>query len=94
MLISVALILVPQVALAQLGHVVCDDRDRLEAQLFGTNGAVRQGRGMRGPDALFEVWIEPKSGDWTLIQSYPNGTSCILAMGEHWENFELDLNPT
>ena len=40
---------------------------------------------MRGPDALVEVWIEPRTGDWTLVQSYANGTSCILAMGEHWE---------
>ncbi|RFP88076.1 hypothetical protein DZK27_10205 [Rhodobacteraceae bacterium 63075] len=84
----------PQIAPAQLSEMICDDKARLEQQLFGASGAVRQGRGMRGPDALLEVWIEPGSGDWTLVQSYPNGTSCLVAMGEHWEVISQQQEPS
>ncbi len=84
----------PQIGAAQLSEMICDDKSRLEKQLFGASGAVKQGRGMRGPDALLEVWIEPASGDWTLVQSYPNGTSCLVAMGEHWESISQDKAPS
>lgn len=75
---------------AGLTDLICDDTDRLERQIAGASGARKEGQGMRGPDALIEVWIEPHTGDWTLVQNYANGTSCILAMGAHWET----LTPT
>ena len=74
---------------ATISDVFCDDSARLEKQLKTMHGAQKLGRGMRGPDALLEVWIAPSSGDWTLVQTYANGTSCIVAMGEHWESVEL-----
>ncbi|WP_146173094.1 hypothetical protein [Sulfitobacter mediterraneus] len=51
--------------------------------------AERRALGFRGPETLLEVWIDPRTQDWTLVQTYTNGTSCIIAMGEHWE----DLTP-
>ena len=77
--------LVPQAGSATIADVICDDSARLERQLLTIHGAQKLGGGMRGPDALLEVWLSPKRGDWTLVQSYANGTSCIVAMGEHWE---------
>lgn len=83
-------ILAPATLLAGTGagpltEVICDDSARIAQQLTHRFGATKQGRGMRGPDAVLEVWIAPSSGDWTLVQSYANGTSCIVAMGEDWE---------
>lgn len=72
---------------AQITDVICDTQARLEARLLGVVGAERAGRGMRGPNALIEIWIDRRSGDWTLVQSYPNGTSCIVAIGKNWESF-------
>ncbi|MEM9637104.1 MAG: hypothetical protein AAGA94_05610 [Pseudomonadota bacterium] len=34
-----------------------------------------------------EVWTD-RQGDWTMVVRYASGTSCIVAMGEHWT--ELD----
>ena len=65
--------------------VVCDDTTRMERSLSQTTGAERHGMGLREPDALLEIWIVPHSGDWTLVQNYASGTSCILAMGEAWQ---------
>lgn len=86
--------LLPQSAAARLSEVVCDDAARLEQQLTTRQGAEKAAFGMRGPDALLQVWIAPRSGDWTLVQAYANGTSCIVAMGEHWEDLRPATDPS
>ena len=48
---------------------------------------------MRGPDAVMEVWTVPSTGDWTIVQSYANGRSCIVAMGENWEGALSPADP-
>ncbi|MEL7256912.1 MAG: hypothetical protein AAFN80_03595 [Pseudomonadota bacterium] len=88
-----AFALFPQSGQAQLIDTVCEDTARLEKQLFGTNGAEVLGYGLRGPDSFIEIWVEPESRDWTLVQTYTNGTSCIMAMGEHWEVPEISDDP-
>lgn len=75
----------PQVASAQLSDLVCDDTARLEDQLTSVIGATRQGSGLRDPESLLELWIVPETGDWTVVQTYANGTSCIMALGEYWQ---------
>ncbi len=76
----------PLQAAGAISDLFCDDSTRLEHQLLSVHGATKLGRGMRGPDALLEIWITPNNGDWTLVQSYANGTSCIVAIGENWED--------
>lgn len=78
--------LLPQITSAQFNKIICDDRSRLEKQLKSYQGAERQGRGLSGSDALTEIWVERDSGNWTIVQNYANGTSCVVAMGEYWEN--------
>ncbi|WP_424969272.1 hypothetical protein [Dinoroseobacter sp. S76] len=85
-ILCAALMTAPVAAQASLGDLVCDDTRRLETQLVEIVGATRQGQGMREPDALLEIWIVPRNGDWTIVQTYANGTSCIVAMGAHWES--------
>lgn len=75
----------PAVAGGQIAEVFCDDRDTMVLRLERSHGAERTGRGMRGPEAIVEIWTVPSTGEWTLVQSYPNGISCIVAMGENWE---------
>lgn len=75
-----------------MSDLFCDDSARLEKQLLTLGGAQKLAHGMRGPDALIEVWIAP-SGDWTLVQSYANGTSCIVAIGEHWQELAPNADP-
>jgi hypothetical protein len=69
------------VAQSPIAEVICAPRAEM---LLRLRGAEVAGVGMRYEDAVLEVWAEP-SGDWTLVQSYANGTACILAMGEAWE---------
>lgn len=83
----------PLDATARLADVICDDRARLEDRLTSVQGATKQGQGLRGPDSMMEVWIDEASGDWAFVQSYANGTSCIVAMGEHWQMLDLPTDP-
>ncbi len=76
---------VPALAHAQMSDVTCDDRTRLAHMLTHDLGAERQGRGLRDPETLLEIWVTQRNGDWIIVQNYTNGTSCIVAMGEHWE---------
>lgn len=72
-------------AQASLSDLACDDTARLEDQLTSVVGAQKQAWGLRDAEAMLEIWIVPETGDWTVVQNYANGTSCIVAMGAHWQ---------
>lgn len=75
------------------GDVFCDERALLIEKLERSYGAIRMGSGMRGPDAVMEIWAVPTTGDWTMVQSYTNGQSCVVAMGENWEFTKPNADP-
>lgn len=81
-----ASLVLPTVLHAQTADVSCDDSARLTDTLTKVLGAQREGMGLRDPDTTLEVWVNRQGGDWFLVQTYANGTSCIVAMGEHWEH--------
>ena len=84
-LLTAFALVVPAIAQAQFTDLVCDDTMRLREQLRTIVGATPQAHGLRDPETMIEVWIVPSSGDWTIVQKYANGTSCVLAIGEYWE---------
>ncbi len=75
----------PTTTHAQMSDVSCDDSVRMAQTLKQVLGAERQGVGLRDPETMLEVWVKRTSGDWMIVQNYANGTSCIVAMGEHWQ---------
>lgn len=75
----------PTVADARMPDVSCDDSARMMNMLTKVLGAERQGKGLRDPDTMLEVWVTRRNGEWMIVQNYANGTSCIVAMGDHWE---------
>ena len=78
-------IAVPNLASAKMSDVSCDDSARMISMLTEVLRAERQGMGLRDPETMLEVWVSPRDGEWVIVQNYANGTSCIVAMGEHWE---------
>lgn len=71
----------PAAAQSPIAEVICWPREELVLRL---SGAEVTGSGLRDIETVLEVWTDA-SGDWTLVQSHPNGTACILAIGEAWE---------
>lgn len=82
-------LLLTTTANAQMSDLSCDDSVRLIEMLEDVLGAQRQGMGLRDPDTMLEIWVMPRNDEWLIVQSYANGTSCIVAMGEYWENAEI-----
>lgn len=74
------------VAASPFADLICDDRARLQATLERRPHVTRQVQALRGPDAFLEVWVNDRTGDWTMVQAYANGTACIVAIGENWES--------
>ena len=81
-----AALVLPGVSVANISDVSCDDSTRLSSMLSNTIGAERQGIGLRDPETTLEVWVTERSGEWLIVQNYANGTSCIVAMGDYWED--------
>ena len=80
-LIPILILAGPAVADTAIAEMICAPRAEILARLAGSEVAAA---GLRDTEAVLEVWTEA-TGHWTLVQSYANGTACILAMGEAWE---------
>ena len=76
----------PSFAASPISEVLCAPQAEMRQKLQQQFGAERAGFGTRGPEAIMEVWADKTSGDWTLVMTYTDGNSCIVAMGENWEN--------
>lgn len=91
--LPLALCLAPAAeATSPIAEIVCAPRGEMLRRLETEYGAARQGIGLDGPERMVEVWAAERSGNWTLVMTYPDGQSCIVAMGEAWET--LGRNPT
>jgi hypothetical protein len=67
-----------------IAEVVCAPRAEMVNRLTRSYGANMAASGIRDIEAVMEVWTAP-SGQWTLVQTYADGRSCILAMGADWD---------
>ena len=74
-------------ARSPIAEVVCAPTKEMRSRLTGEFGEVRQGTGIRNPEEIMELWARP-TGAWTLVLTYANGQSCIVATGEHWDPAE------
>jgi hypothetical protein len=81
-----ALAAAPQTASAggPIAEIVCAPREQMVARLTQQMGSTMAASGIRDVEAVIEVWTAP-SGNWTLVQTYTDGRSCIVAMGEAWD---------
>lgn len=83
-------LLASPVAANPIADILCAPTKQMQQKLEQQFRSARAASGIRGPDQMMEVWTD-KRGDWAMVVRYATGTSCIVAMGEHWEDME---NPT
>lgn len=84
-LVAPFLAALPATVHAKFSDLSCDDSSRMAQTLSEVVGAQRQGVGLRDPETILEIWVTRGSGEFLIVQNYSNGTSCIVALGEHWE---------
>jgi len=80
-------LLATPLAASPIAEVICAPTTQMQVKLERQYGTTRAATGLRGPEQVMEVWTDAQ-GDWTMVVRYASGTSCIVAMGEHWMSFE------
>jgi len=81
--LAAALALFASPALAEQ-PAACGERGAVMSQLKDKFHEAPTGFGMTGNGAVVEL-MTSDTGSWTLILSFPNGRSCLIATGEQWE---------
>ncbi|WP_085792113.1 hypothetical protein [Roseivivax jejudonensis] len=74
----------PAPAASPIAEVVCAPKAAMTERLTRQFGAERHATGLRSPEEVMELW-RAEDGDWTLVMTYASGRSCIVAMGQHWD---------
>ncbi|WP_224813692.1 hypothetical protein [Hasllibacter sp. MH4015] len=79
-----ALLSLPQAASAQSG-MLCAQRDLVLAQLTDRYGEQRHGMGLAPNNRIVEIYVSEETGSWTIILTNADGTTCLMAAGQHFE---------
>jgi hypothetical protein len=77
-----ALILVTQQAHAA---EQCGPHAKVTEILAQSYGEARQGIGLNGEQRVMEMFVNAKTGTWTITVTLPDGMTCLVATGEHFE---------
>lgn len=66
----------------------CGERAPFVQQLEKVHHETPQAMGLSSDGGVFEVFASP-AGTWTILVTYPNGVTCVVAAGEAWERLPL-----
>ena len=67
---------------------VCGERTKLMTQLGDKYAEAPVAMGLTSAGSVIEVLTSP-SGSWTFLITYPNGPTCMVASGKHWETLPI-----
>ena len=51
-----------------------------------------QALGLGADGGVIEVLVSPEGG-WTMLVTYPDRPTCVIATGDHWEMLQLAGDP-
>jgi len=73
-------------AIAQTARTICGERDQIVETLTGRFGETARSWGMGPSGRIVEIYASEETGTWTITITAPNGTTCLVAAGQFWEN--------
>jgi hypothetical protein len=71
---------------------ICGERDVLLRQFAMEHDETPQALGLGADGGVIEVLVSPEGG-WTMLVTYPERPTCVVAMGEAWQ-MQLVGDPT
>lgn len=81
--LAAALLFIADHAAAQNG-AACGKREELMKHLENQFKETPVAIGLGQDGVVVEVLAEAKGSTWTIMLTYPNGKSCLVAAGEDW----------
>ena len=66
---------------------LCGERTALVDQLKGKYAEQPKAIGLAANGSVLEI-LTAVSGSWTVIVTTPQGITCLLAAGKHWEDID------
>ena len=75
-------------------QMACGERTAIIAKLGKDYGEVRRGGGLAGSSAVFELWASKATGTWTILRTGTDGMSCVMAVGDGWQDELSALIPS
>jgi hypothetical protein len=64
----------------------CNSHGDLLAILKQTYTEEPNALGLQSNGHLLEVFVSKRTGSWTIVSTRPDGISCIVAAGRHWQS--------
>lgn len=71
---------------AQAQQPACTARNDVISHLATKYSEKPVALGLANNGGVIEVLSSKQGNSWTIIITMPNGTSCMIAAGEHWED--------
>lgn len=62
----------------------CGPRDEIVASLTADFGEKPKAMGLQQGESLMEIFASEQTGSFTVLQTDPEGRSCVVAMGSNW----------
>lgn len=81
-----ALLVLPALADAQTARTICAERDQIVGTLTGYFGETARSWGMGPAGRIVEIFASDETGTWTITVTAPDGTTCLVASGNSWED--------
>lgn len=69
----------------------CGKRDAVVERLAEAYGETRKGFGLAANETLMEVFASDETGSWTITVTMPEGLTCMIASGQHFEAVRDEL---
>jgi hypothetical protein len=71
----------------------CFPRADILTFLADQHGESRQTIGMDGQGSVVEMFANVESGTWTLVVTFPDGRTCVVTSGTHFEWIDAEPEP-
>ena len=68
------------------GETICGKRADVLSQLSGRWSEAPVAMGLKDDGSVLEIVAAADGATWTVLVTYPSGSSCVVATGERWEN--------
>jgi hypothetical protein len=82
-------------ATAQIaGGTLCHNHDSLTRTLLERYREVPVSVGIQTDGQLIQIFASGETGTWTILATRPDGVSCILSAGQHYEQRQPPAKPT